>query len=241
MNNLIRLLILTFSISVIACGGNDEIEEPILDCTETIDLGEFLLAENSLEFWPYNSSVSRVIFSDNQGNEFVGEITQYFEGFITATIEQEVDNMGTLVDCTFRSKNQFLTMEFEVPDFDIKIFLRFSVSTTRKEVFDDIISTPLDDILLTDGFNVGLFTPISETRPNSQNFIMVDSRNHPIAMSESPTSETYELHDKVFQEVYYITDEIEDDKFNLFYNAEFGVVGIESADKSISLKLERVE
>lgn len=241
MNNIIKLLILIFSISIFACNGEDEIEETPIDCTETIDLGEFLLTESSLDFWPYNSSISKVVFSDNLGNEFVGEITKYSENFATLNSEEEVDNMGTLIDCTFRSKTQFLSMRFELTELDLTIFLRLSISVTRKEVFDGIITTPLDDVLLNDRFSLGLTTPIGETNPNSQYVIIVDARNHPVAMTEYPNSETYEFHGKVFQEVYHIEDEIEEGKFNLFYNAEFGVIGVESADKSISLKYERVE
>lgn len=219
-----------------------ETEEFICPADKYIGLVNIL--ESSQLFLPYDTSMRNVVFSDTNGNEVIGEIV-YHETFSNYTSLR--DTFMCAQDSTqayrVRYDSEARVMVLNIEDIDVSVRFQLFLSAESGSAYN---IDPPDTMLISDYLNVHVRTPIPEAssgsgHPNSVLGIQVASRTNPFRRQTEPDWNEYTLHGKVFSNVYYNPFNIQEEKFNILYNQEVGLVGLENYDKSISLKFERIE
>ena len=237
--NLIFLLLLT----LFSCKKKDCLENEIkeVECPETIDLGEFFMSDESLNFIPYDDSIQRIIFSDSTGNEIIGEVIRFDLSLSQTTLDNEyVCPQDSTQKFEYILKRQWKGIEININELDIKLRFNLFVSVSRGDQISDALKP--DSLFLAEYFNIHLQTPIDTiTSSNSRISITVNPRNHPIANIDTPNSDEYNLHGKEYYDVYHQTYPIQEGEYKILYNKSLGLIGIENHDKSTSIKYEYVE
>lgn len=223
------LLLLILLVIVSSCY-HEEVVPPY--CPEKVYFGEFHMLESSKSFFPYNENQTKIVLSDSMGVEYTANIFDYDFGIGTAS--SSLDNPCE-ADSTQISQYTFdyeqNRIAAEIDSFGIKFYCSLHVSVTP----------PNSDrpIYLIDGLSLYLRMPNSMNMPPDQLWITVDTRTHPHATKNIPDSEIFTIHGKAFEDVYHTS--YNDDRINIFYTEIEGLVAIETKDKSISLKFERIE
>jgi len=241
-NNYIFIITILILITCQSCINEPDDFVPLPDCPEIYSLGQFSMEESSLECFPFEEDMQRIIFSDEAGNEFAAEVEQANFGFNTLTNLTEEpcpEDENQTVQFSQQVESRSFTLFIESLDMRILLTMRANVLRKEQLVFGD--TTGLDDFLLTDGINFTIIHPATTFTVNSQMSIIVNTRNHPFA--SIPLSESsVEINGVTFTDVFSDTlGNIASDDFDLHYTKTEGIVGIVRKDGTSSLKFERVE
>lgn len=236
-----QLLISIFFILLaffVSCNDDiNEIEENlnIEECEDIANIGEILMLESSKDFLPYSDTISKIIFTNSDGDEFIGNIIQdstfIGSGFTIGTSPCPIDQD---VNIQYRWMSEIRDVRIHIETVDIQIMLRIGPV---------IWGNDYSQKLIADIFSFVLFTPIESSLPNSQVSIIINERNYPNPVSSfSDYQDEFSIHDKIFEEVY-IKNPNPNEGFHLYYNTKFGIVGIKDSlnESIIDLKFERLE
>lgn len=232
MKSLTNTLLVLFQILlIVSCQKEEVVPEPPY-CPDKVDLGEFYMVESSKDFLPYDENVHRLIFSDSSGIEYIAERTKYTfgTGYVYFTRENPCE-ADTSQKFHYIAHTERKSINFVFESDDIKLLFRLAASVYPN--YDG------DMVYESDAFNVVVVTPISSSKPHSQIGGTVNPKNYPLGTKTLPNSDSFNIHDKTFLDVYHST--YEDEHINIYYTEKEGLVALETTDKSISLKFERVE
>ena len=214
-----------------SCSDDDTLPPPVV-CDPFLDFGNFYMLESSHDFLPYTASNQKIIMVDSTGQEFEGTLSDYsfdLTPIVRLTPYPCEEDSTQSYQVRMNTETKYVTARFE--QWDIKIIFRLSVGVTGDEP---------DNLVFTDNCNVALLRPGDASTPNSQIPITVNPRTNPFATLTEPSLSVLHLHGKTFYDVY--TREIQnEDQVKIYYNREFGLTGLETMDKSISLACDRIE
>ncbi len=207
------------------------------ECELIADLGQILLKPNSKSFIPYPDSVSKLIFRDADGQEFIGVVRDYntngMQTFSSLGMYPCPIDSSFLIEYNFNPEYKFLQIEFE----DLDIWLNMNVLTT-------LSSTAYDRKLVADIFSIQLIRTSDEAASVYQQpmKIIVNEGTHPNPYENySSFQPEYERHGTNFQNVY-INQISTNGDFEILYNDQFGVLAIRNfEDPIIDLVFDRIE
>ncbi len=233
----LKILLAIFIISSFSYCGNDDndLQQNLnqSECDELSNLGEFFLLDSSKFFIPYPDSISKIIFSDESGQEYDGIVTYYKNNSLPSFLSQPSPcPLDSTIEITYNWQTENINLYVEIEELDIQ--LRLIVSNR--------LATPVEQKLYSDFFNFILFSPINSTMPTAQMTVVVNQRTHPMPIeSYAEIIENFEMDGNNYQDVYKEEQSPSDD-FELFYNKEVGIVGFRKiGTPSISIKFERIE
>ena len=233
--------LIIFAFLILSCS------DDILDtCPEQVDLGDFYLAPNSVEFYPYDTSQHRqIVFSDSIGNEYIAAIRNYESGlrnFLNLTEFKCEDDTTQTYLCYYQP--EYKVFEADLDEFNIQLRIALRVIVRKNQEFRGSVNRDiLDDILLYDGVDVTLRTTIDSTNYSAGISIIANPRNNPEPLSTALFRSEFILHNIVYSDVYYSRPPSlgRKQKFFLYYNKTNGLIGIKIPDNQVSLKFERFE
>ena len=199
--------------------------EVINECDKTLD--QYDLGNIALEFMPYSADTKCVIFSDSLGNEFEANINSYEDSYIKF-IDQ--GNDACFPDKVYhfeaRSISVYMTMNLINPGIAINFkIIALPQSTTNPE-------GPIRDELW---LNITNFF----RDPKGSTALIIDKRSDETAAASTPDFNEITVHDKLFKNVF--VEDFTHSDYKIYLTKEEGLVAFENMDKSISLKLERIE
>jgi hypothetical protein len=231
------ILILLIIISSIGCNDLNQIEEnfSLTECENISKLGDILTLEESKKFLSYPDSISKVIFTNSQGEEFEGKVNFYKTSITNAFT-------GALNPCPIDSQIQ---IRYEwMPEIKVIIIQIDTLDILLQVSIRPIMyNEDLSQKLVADICHLVLFTPINATTPNSQMIIIVNQRTHPNPYeSYTEYHDEYKIHGKVYEKVYIETPNI-NEEFKLYFSNQVGIVGFkgEINGNNIDLKFDRIE
>jgi hypothetical protein len=199
------------------------------DCRHAAHRGTFMMNPESKLILPYDSTVSRIVLSDSAGIEHVIEVDHYYEG-LTKYIDPDNDTCfsGNVVLFEVESVSMRLSMwEFG---------MTFQIFLMPECYFDEMYALEY----ISDGLYLDLTAHFLADDPKTIVGITTDPRTNPFRDKDTPDLDSLIIHDKLFTDVY-VGRKLDEDSYDLYYNAMYGIVGIENASRSVSLKYERVE
>ncbi|HLF64575.1 MAG TPA: hypothetical protein VI603_12515 [Saprospiraceae bacterium] len=213
-----------FSILHIGCSKSDV--SP--DCRHAEYRGAFFLNPESKDIVPYGPAMTKIVFSDSLGNEYFADVLHYYTG-LSKVLDLKNDTclLDTVVLCELESISVWLTMW--------ELGMQFQVFLMPEVSFDDQYELST----ISDGLYVDLRFPFSDI-PTTIVGVITDPRTNPDKTKTEPDLDTLRIHDKFFTDVYQ-GRKLDEGAYDLYYNAQFGIVGIENDSRSVSLKFERME
>ena len=197
------------------------------------DLGEFLLLDSSKGFIPYPDTISKIIFSDESGQEYEGIVKYYSTYSAPAFLGQTKPcPIDSTIQITFNWLAENISIAVEIEELDIQLRL-----ITRT-----LLASPLEQKLFADFFNFILSSPIDSSTPSAQMTIIVNQRTHPMPFENySEIIENFEMDGNNYQDVYKKEQSTNDD-FELFFNENIGIVGFsQNGIPNSRIKFERTE
>jgi len=249
MRSLVYFSFLFFlSFGFFSCNGDDQFDT--MPCADSLEIGEFFMLDSSKDFLPYPDEDFAIIFSDSLGNEFRGEyFSRPYQLCTSISSYRSNPNDPNSEECEFTSQLECLStvILFEALD---SLEIHFMMNVVAR------IEAGVEEPLLNDFFTLLLYeTGLEPTLgllqfDNGQLSVNINNRNedtpiNPIGLPSTYfLSESFDIHDKTFTNVYYPNYNVFFPPrvvFDLYYSEEIGLVGFENEDKSISLKFERFE
>jgi hypothetical protein len=231
------ILILFIIISSFGCNDLNQIEENfnLTECENISKLGDILTLEESKKFLPYPDSISKVIFTNSQGEEFVGKVSFYntriVDAFTGGFYPCPIDSQ---IQIRYEWKPEVKVITIEIDNLDMRLQVRINPIIDNED---------LSQKLVADICHIVLDTPRNATAPNSQMIIIVNKRTHPNPYeSYTEYHDEYKIHGKVYEKVYIKTPDINED-FELYFSNQVGIVGFkgEINGNNIDLKFDRIE
>ena len=232
-------LFLFLLIIISSCGDDDmnQIEENLnlTECENISKLGEILTLEESKNFLPYPDSISKVIFTNSQGEEFEGKVN-FYNTYITNAFTNAMNQcpIDSQIQIQYEWMPEIKDIYIQIDTLDIQ--LRISI---RPIIYHEDYSQKL----IADICQLVLTTPIDATTPNSQMIIIVNPRTHPNPYeSYTEYHDEYQIHGKTYEQVYIETPNI-NEEFKLYFSNQVGIVGFkdEINGNNIDLKFDRIE
>lgn len=230
------LFVILIISSISNCGNDDDNLQQNMnqsECDELSNLGEFFILDSSKLFIPYPDSISKIIFSDESGQEYEGIVTYYpsysSPSFLSQPSPCPIDST---LEITYNWKAENINFYVEIEE--LNILLRLVVS--------NLLANPVEQKLYSDFFNFILYSPIDATMPAAQMTIVVNQRTHPMPVeSYDEIIENFEMDGNNYQNVYKEEQSLFND-FELYYNEEIGIVGFGKIGiSSTRIKFERIE
>lgn len=235
------MLLLSIVVIAISCS-KEEIEinnnQNQAQCDSLSQLEPISIKASSAAFIPYPDTISTLIFSDTAGQEYVGVVSFYdFMSTITYSGLALEPNIPCPIDSSILINYQWTTeLKMFIVEFEeLNIRIRLSVRPLRAP-------NSYTDGLLADYCSFILTTGLNYSELSSQMTIIVDSRNHPMPFEyHSDFQPQYNLHDETYENVY-IQNITDNEKYQLLYNTEFGILGFKGGDDpAVDLKFVRYE
>lgn len=234
LQKMLFAIIVIFSFSY--CGNDDNDLQQNLnqnECDELSNLGEFFLLDSSKFFIPYPDSISKIIFSDESGQEYEGIVTSYTNNSLPSFLSQPSPcPVDSTLEITYNWIAESINYYVEIEELDIQIRL----------IVRNLLASPKEQKLYSDFFNFILYSPINSTMPSAQMTIVVNQRTHPMPIeSYDEIIENFEMDGNNYQNIYRKEQSLSND-FELLYNTEIGIVGFKKiGNPSIRIKFERIE
>ncbi|MBK9742059.1 MAG: hypothetical protein IPO94_03485 [Saprospiraceae bacterium] len=232
-------LILILLIIISGCGDGDlnQIDENfnLTECENISKLGKILSLEESKNFMPYPDSISKIIFTNSQGEEFVGKVN-YYKTYVANAFTGGLDHcpIDSQIQIRYEWMPEIKVINIQIDTLDI--LMEVSISPT-------IYHEDFSQKLVADICHMFLITPLEATKPNSQMAIIVNRRNHPNPpKSYTEYHDEYLIHGKKYNEVYIQTPNVSEE-FTLYFSNHVGIVGFkgEINGNTIDLKFDRIE
>lgn len=232
-------LILILSIIISSCGDTDlnQIEENfnLTECDNISKLGDILTLEESKKFLSYPDSISKVIFTNSQGEEFEGKVKSY-DTYITNALNRGFNQcpIDSQIQIQYEWRPEIKVINIQIDTLDILL----QVSIRPIIYYEDFSQKLVADIC-----HLVLFNSNDVTTPNSQMIITVNQRTHPNPYeSYTEYHDEYQIHGINYEKVYIETPNI-DKEFKLYYSNQVGIVGFkgEINGNTVDLKFDRIE
>lgn len=221
-------LLLFFSIG---CIDNESPQQQA--CTELAQLDTVKTLQSSKVFIPYSADVSKLIFSDVDGNEIEGIVRYYDTDLIPFS-------NGIAIACPLDENvkirpnwlAEVTAITVDVTSLDLQI---------QGTVYPTVYTNSVPDIQVSDWSTYGIYFPIGSSSPIVLNQFTIDQRgslnNRPTYLEFFPY---FNIHDKSYQQVYQAGNP-GTTGYTLYYNETHGIVGFENIDGTVKYKFERAE
>lgn len=255
-------LLFLIVVGVGSCGSDEKEKMRLLEeCEALADGGEVYLLEDSKDFIPYPEDVTKVIFSDSSGREYVGEVLEYKTelvehesditfsvGGIDHTIPCPLDSSIIIDEYRWRAERKDITITID--ELDINLYV-MTVPVVK-------ISRDLELGVLSDECYFLIDGPKYLTSPIQNISFLVNKRSDfpLLGIKTVDFYENFELHDQTYENVYvadslgglHVLDSLNNvgqylnRSFDLYYSSEIGIVGFRNYEEPfIDLKFVRWE
>ncbi len=205
-------------------------------CESISDLGLFKLQPDSKKFIPYTKEMTKVVFKDRAGKEYIGRFKQ-FDDRISRKRDryQKPCPIDTciLISYLYEFEEKAVWIEFE--ELEILLITSLSSSLSRKS-FPRKLVTDFCHITLSNtlygrggGFNSYVNIPV------------YGQNNFKDCFRYSSFEKEFDIHGKTFKDVYiqYVDG---DNDHELFYNEEFGFIGFRNPENpAMDMVFDRME
>ena len=198
-------------------------------------MGSFELLESSKEKFPYDSTLTQVIFSDSLGNEFVGEISEMkmeFRSHPGANYQCEYDE-SKFVRPT--SMTERISIKINFSELEVRFIIMFAVFPNFRE---------FEEKLIADLGKVYVFEPYDPQQlgsaPITEFTIVLDERSRIEEFQNSADPNYIKfIHGEDYFDVY--DNEHQNELFTVYFNLAKGLIGFKNRETGKSYKFERIE